>query len=138
MKWISGCSTNACVEVAFNGDDVLIRDSKHPGQAPLVFTAAEFAAFLAAAVRGEFGEAQPLDPANPRDMVIVLLQESAAGRVRFDEELYESTWEHDGAVQNVTSEVGGMRTAGLLYKSLHTDLWRPTRAGREAIDRGGV
>jgi hypothetical protein len=40
--------------VAKVGDEYLIRDSKHPEQAPLRFTAEELSAFAAAFTAGEF------------------------------------------------------------------------------------
>jgi hypothetical protein len=126
------------IDVAFNGVDVLIRDDKHPGQAPLVFSRAEWATFLAAAIRGEIRPQVGLDETDPLDRVIILLQESALGHVEWDAEGHRSVWTRDGAEIDVTAEVAGMGTAGLMYRSLHTSLWRPTRTGREAIDRGGV
>jgi hypothetical protein len=50
----SYCGSNSCVEVGHDGDDVLVRDSKNPGAAPLQFTAEEWRAFLAGARDGEF------------------------------------------------------------------------------------
>ncbi len=45
-----------CVEVAFlDGGEVAIRNSRHPGGTALVFTAAEWQAFLRGAQDGEFG-----------------------------------------------------------------------------------
>jgi hypothetical protein len=45
-----------CVEVAFLDDgDVAMRNSRHPAGAALVFTAAEWQAFLCGARDGEFG-----------------------------------------------------------------------------------
>jgi hypothetical protein len=46
-------STQNCVELAIAGNDVLIRDSKHPEQGHLTFTRPELAAFVAAARAGE-------------------------------------------------------------------------------------
>lgn len=44
-----------CVEVAFDGDAVLVRDTKQQGRGPvLAFTRREWAAFLAGARDGEF------------------------------------------------------------------------------------
>jgi len=56
LQWLrsSHCSTNACVEVAWTGDRVLLRDSKDPAKAPMEFTAAEWAAFVKGARGGEF------------------------------------------------------------------------------------
>jgi hypothetical protein len=138
-KWLGGCGGGTCIEVAFNGEDVLIRDSKHPGQAPLVFTQTEWRRFLGALSRGEIGRppTAPETP-DPAERVILLLNEAIYGNVRLDTETCASIWTNDGVPTMVTSEVAGMAAAGLLYKSLHTDLWRPTRVGREAAARGSV
>jgi len=48
------CSQGNCVEVAKVDGDYLIRDSKHPEQAPLRFTEDELTAFAAAFTAGEF------------------------------------------------------------------------------------
>jgi hypothetical protein len=48
----SGASS--CVEVGTDGDQVLVRDSKNPGQAPLRFTADEWRAFVAGVKADEF------------------------------------------------------------------------------------
>lgn len=50
----SRCSTSTCVEVARDGADYLVRDSKNPGQAALRFTPAEWAAFVEGVLAGEF------------------------------------------------------------------------------------
>ncbi len=50
----SRCATNACVEVAFSGDMVLVRDSKSPNLEPLTFTIAEWVAFRRGVLAGEF------------------------------------------------------------------------------------
>lgn len=53
----SGCGAGDCVEVAFVGDvdpTVLVRNSRRP-QDTAVFDAGEWAEFLAAVRRGEFG-----------------------------------------------------------------------------------
>ena len=44
----------ACVEVATSPDSIAVRDSKDPGGPVLVFTPAEWTAFLAGARDGEF------------------------------------------------------------------------------------
>jgi hypothetical protein len=45
-----------CVEVAFQADGhIAVRNSRHPAGPELVFTAAEWDAFLAGARDGEFG-----------------------------------------------------------------------------------
>ena len=48
------CGTATCVEVARDGGDYLIRDSKNPDAGPLRFTEAEWQAFEAGVVAGEF------------------------------------------------------------------------------------
>lgn len=50
--WIRNPST--CVEVAYDGDDVLVRDGRNPGGPALRFTAAEWAAFVDGVDAGEF------------------------------------------------------------------------------------
>ena len=48
-------TTNGCVEVAFVGDRIAVRDSKQQGRGPVLeFTAAEWAAFLGGVRDGEF------------------------------------------------------------------------------------
>ena len=54
---------NACVEVAkLETGDVAVRHSRHPSGPALVFTAAEWSAFLTGAEHGEF--AVPAGPGN--------------------------------------------------------------------------
>jgi hypothetical protein len=54
---------NACVEVAtLETGDVAVRHSRHPCGPALVFTAAEWSAFLTGAQHGEF--AVPASPGN--------------------------------------------------------------------------
>ena len=48
------CGSNACVEVAFLGDTVAVRDSKNPKTAPLIFTKAEWTTFIGGVKDGEF------------------------------------------------------------------------------------
>ena len=50
----STCADGACVEVAFTGDLVLVRDSKRPDEAPMVITPAEWEAFTLGVLNGEF------------------------------------------------------------------------------------
>lgn len=50
----SRCSGGSCVEVAKDGDQFLIRDSKRPGVAPLAFTKDEWVAFVEGVNAGEF------------------------------------------------------------------------------------
>lgn len=51
----SGGNNGQCVEVAFDGDAVLVRDTKQQGRGPvLAFTRRGWAAFLAGARDGEF------------------------------------------------------------------------------------
>jgi hypothetical protein len=48
-------TTNGCVEVAFVGDRIAVRDSKNQGRGPvLVFTDVEWRAFLGGVLGGEF------------------------------------------------------------------------------------
>jgi hypothetical protein len=48
-------TTNGCVEVAFVGDRIAVRDSKHQGRGPVLeFSAVEWAAFLGGVRGGEF------------------------------------------------------------------------------------
>jgi hypothetical protein len=48
-------TTNGCVEVAFVGDRIAVRDSKQQGRGPVLeFTATEWTAFLAGVRGGEF------------------------------------------------------------------------------------
>jgi hypothetical protein len=46
-------STN-CVEVAFVGDAIAVRDSKHPDGPALIYTRAEWDAFIGGVKDGEF------------------------------------------------------------------------------------
>ncbi|MBX6722510.1 MAG: DUF397 domain-containing protein [Dactylosporangium sp.] len=50
----SGPNCDNCVEVAFVGDRIAVRDSKDPEGPVLVFTPAEWDAFVAGAKDGEF------------------------------------------------------------------------------------
>lgn len=50
----SGPNTDNCVEVAFVEGVVAVRDSKSPAGPALVFTVAEWDAFVAGAQGGEF------------------------------------------------------------------------------------
>ena len=53
----SGPTGGNCVEVAFLADgDVAMRNSRHPDGPALVFTRAEWDAFLGGARDGEFGD----------------------------------------------------------------------------------
>jgi hypothetical protein len=56
LSWLSSsyCSDAACVQVASEGDTVVVRDGKRPDSAVLCFTRAEWEAFLSGAKRGEF------------------------------------------------------------------------------------
>lgn len=57
VSWAkSSASADAgnCVEVAFVGEDVWVRDSKAPDDGALRFTRAEWDAFLTGVRRGEF------------------------------------------------------------------------------------
>ena len=50
----SGPFTDNCVEVAFIGDAIAVRDSKNPAGPVLLFTTAEWDAFVDGAKGGEF------------------------------------------------------------------------------------
>jgi hypothetical protein len=50
----SGPWTDNCVEVAFVHDAIVVRDSKNPGGPVLIFTPAEWDAFVDGAKDGEF------------------------------------------------------------------------------------
>lgn len=50
----SRCSGGSCVEVASDGENFLIRDSKRPDVAPLAFTKDEWVAFVEGVNAGEF------------------------------------------------------------------------------------
>ena len=50
----SGPDRDNCVEVAFVDDAIAVRDSKHPDGPALIFTAAEWDAFVGGAKDGEF------------------------------------------------------------------------------------
>lgn len=50
----SGPYSDNCVEVAFIGDAVLVRDSKDPDGPVLLYTREEWAAFLTGIRRNEF------------------------------------------------------------------------------------
>jgi hypothetical protein len=56
LKWRRSafCANNACVEVAMAGKSYLVRDSKNPEGPVLTFSAAEWAAFEAGLVAGDF------------------------------------------------------------------------------------
>jgi len=50
----SGPNSDNCVEVAFVDDAIAVRDSKDPSGPALLFTAAEWDAFVVGAKDGEF------------------------------------------------------------------------------------
>jgi hypothetical protein len=54
--WFKSGESNdvGCVEVAFRGNQVGVRDTKDRSKAPHVFTRHEWECFLAGAKRGEF------------------------------------------------------------------------------------
>lgn len=56
MKWVraSKCSDASCVEVAFVGGGVAVRDSKNEDGPVLLFTQQEWDAFVTGAKDGEF------------------------------------------------------------------------------------
>ena len=57
-QWIkskrSGPDSDNCVEVAFVDEAIAVRDSKNPAGPALIFTAAEWDAFVGGAKDGEF------------------------------------------------------------------------------------
>ncbi|HET6529274.1 MAG TPA: DUF397 domain-containing protein [Actinoplanes sp.] len=57
-QWIkstrSGSDSDNCVEVAFVEDAIAVRDSRNPAGPALLFTAAEWDAFVGGAKDGEF------------------------------------------------------------------------------------
>jgi len=56
FKTSSFCTLGGCVQVGqLAGGGVAVRDSKNPAQQPLVFTTAEWTAFVAGVRAGEFG-----------------------------------------------------------------------------------
>ena len=60
VEWFksSKSATNGqCVEVAFVDGQVAVRDSKNPAGPALLFTAAEWTAFVGGVAAGEFGSA---------------------------------------------------------------------------------
>jgi Domain of unknown function (DUF397) len=48
---------NGCVEVAFIGGSVAVRDSKNRSASPLVFTSTEWNAFIDGVIDGQFSKA---------------------------------------------------------------------------------
>lgn len=145
MKWQRPCGSNACVEVAFEDGNVHIRDSKHPDRQALTFTHEEWKAFAGAVKAGTIGEEPDAGRTRfgpnvdtPAANLIALLNACHAGDVEWDEELHGSVWTVDGTRYDVSGHVHAADLAGLLYRSLHSNLWRPTGAGREAIDRSGI
>ena len=57
-QWVkstrSGPNSDNCVEVAFVGEAIAVRDSKNPTGPALIFTPAEWDAFVGGAKDGEF------------------------------------------------------------------------------------
>jgi hypothetical protein len=56
MQWRKSkrCAAADCVEVARDGDSILVRDSKQTDAARLTFTLAEWQSFVEGVRRGEF------------------------------------------------------------------------------------
>nr|WP_084298145.1 DUF397 domain-containing protein [Actinoplanes friuliensis] len=54
VRWISRCADGACVEVALDGEDVLVRDSKRTDGPSLKFSRSEWAAFQDGILAGDF------------------------------------------------------------------------------------
>ncbi|MEM8923956.1 MAG: DUF397 domain-containing protein [Actinomycetota bacterium] len=57
LTWVkssfSGANGN-CVEIAVDGHEILLRNSKRPDEQPISFATAEIEAFVAACKAGEF------------------------------------------------------------------------------------
>ena len=56
LRWQTAerCAGANCVEIAQDGDRVLLRDSKKPETAPMAFTRDEWAVFAAGVREGDF------------------------------------------------------------------------------------
>ncbi len=54
------CGTGECVEVARDGDAIVVRDSKNPAQ-KLRYTRQEWRAFVIGVKAGDFDDVSPLD-----------------------------------------------------------------------------
>jgi hypothetical protein len=57
LQWVKASASvgaGACVELAYAGEMIALRDSKNPQIPPFLYTRAELAAFLDGAKRGEF------------------------------------------------------------------------------------
>ena len=57
LVWIKATrsmQTGACVELAIDGEQIALRDSKNPHIAPFRYTRDEITAFIDGAKRGEF------------------------------------------------------------------------------------
>lgn len=56
LRWrkASFCTPSSCVEVAIEPDSVYVRNSREPGQEPLVFDHAEWNAFVLGVRNNEF------------------------------------------------------------------------------------
>lgn len=83
----SGPTGGNCAEIAhLPGGRVAMRNSRHPGGTALVFTAAEWDAFLAGARDGEFDRPRALSPPSMRicrpPMVSVATSINSGGRER--------------------------------------------------------
>ena len=63
-RWFKAQASNPsgnCVQVAFGPEGVHVRNSRDPDGSPLLFTRAEWAAFIAGAKAGEFDRPPPDD-----------------------------------------------------------------------------
>jgi ArsR family metal-binding transcriptional regulator len=56
LTWYRGgrCESSSCIEVAFRGNKVLVRNSNFPNGAVLIFTREEWDTFTAGAFAGDF------------------------------------------------------------------------------------
>ena len=50
----SRCASNGCVEIAFSGDSIVVRDSKRPDSPVLTYSSEEWASFIDGVKNGEF------------------------------------------------------------------------------------
>ena len=56
LRWVksSACATSGCVEVAFDEDSILVRNSVNPAAGQVMYTRNEWVAFVTGVKRGEF------------------------------------------------------------------------------------
>ncbi|WP_248964286.1 DUF397 domain-containing protein [Sphaerisporangium perillae] len=54
VTWYAACNNGSCVEVAYDGGFIGVRDGKHDGGPILVYSGAEWRSFIEAAKQGRF------------------------------------------------------------------------------------